>query len=218
MKYRKLKPFVIPSLYSLIVVFVSMSVYFLSQAVPPQSKEELVPKFDYVIKSLLTDDVPVGVEQKVIERPYLATNITIAKPYYDEKETAEKQEKALIYYENTYLQNSGVDYVSSESFAVVSVLEGTVLKVEENNLLGNIIEIRHTNDLISVYQCLSEVEVKENDRLEQGEVIGKSGVCNITRDLEHHLHFEILHKGQVKNPELFYEKTIAELADPAFHE
>ena len=48
----------------------------------------------------------------------------------DYKSEAENQEKSLIYYENTYLQNSGVSYGREASFDVVLEL---VKIIEEKN-------------------------------------------------------------------------------------
>lgn len=58
------------------------------------------------------------------------------------------------------MPNSGVDYGGKENFEVVSILDGTVIDVKEDDLLGKIVEIRHSNEMISVYQSLSEVTVK----------------------------------------------------------
>lgn len=211
MKRRKLKPFVLPSIYSLIIIFITMSLFFLQQAKHPSKSDEAEPSFDYVIKTLFEDEMAVVGDKEIIVRPYLSDSVVIVKHFYDETATAERQENALIYHEHTYLQNSGVDYGGAGQFDVIAILGGTVIKAEENNLLGKIVEVRHDNDFISVYQCLSEVVVKVDDNLVQGEVIGKSGKCNIASDLEEHLHFEIIYQGQVKDPELFYEKTMAEL-------
>ncbi|MDD2489825.1 MAG: M23 family metallopeptidase [Bacilli bacterium] len=211
MNRRKLKPFVIPSIYSLIVVFVVMSLFFLQRAANETSPSEKDQNFDYVIKTLFGDVLPVVGDKKVIVRPYNSKDVSIVKHYYDENATADKQEKSIIYHEKTYIQNSGVDYGGTNNFDVVAILDGTVINVKEDNLLGKTIEIRHTNDFISVYQCLSELNVKKDDNVIQGELIGKSGICNIASDLGDHLHFEILYKGQVKNPEMFYDKTIKDL-------
>jgi stage II sporulation protein Q len=109
------------------------------------------------------------------------------------------------------MQNSGIDYSGTKEFEATAILDGSIINVEEHNLLGNIVEIRHTNDFISIYQCLLDVKVKEGDSIEQGQLIGKSGICNITPDLKNHLHFEILYKGRVVDPETFYDKTVKEL-------
>ena len=67
------------------------------------------------------------------------------------------QENSIILFEDTYMQNSGVDYSLEEVFDVICILDGSVISVKEDNLLGTTVEVRHSNDLISVYQSLSEV-------------------------------------------------------------
>ena len=77
--------------------------------------------------------------------------------------------------------------------------------------MGTIVEIRHNNELISVYQSLSNVSVKVDDTIIQGQVIGQSGTSNINKDLGNHLHFEIYYQGKILNPENCYNKTPEEL-------
>lgn len=110
-----------------------------------------------------------------------------------------------------YLPNSGVDYKSDEVFDVTSILDGTVTKVTEKDLLGKIVEITHKNNLVSVYESLSEVNVSLNDQVTQGQVIGKSGNSNISTDLGNHLHFELIYNGSNVNPENYYDKKISDL-------
>ena len=135
----------------------------------------------------------------------------IAKNYYDYKADADTQKKALLYYEDTYLQNSGVEYKGSDNFDVVSILNGTVISIKNDNILGNVVEVRHDNDMISVYQSLSDVKVTENQEIKQGDIIGKSGTNNISKSLGDHLHFELIINGQNVNPEEYYNKNINEI-------
>ena len=109
------------------------------------------------------------------------------------------------------MQNSGVDYAGSTEFDVVSILDGTVVSVTDDDILGTTIQIKHSNDLISVYQSMGSVNVQENDAITQGTVIGKSGESNISSDLGNHLHFELYHQGSVVNPEEYYGKLLGEL-------
>ena len=41
------------------------------------------------------------------------------------------------------MQNSGVSYSSEKIFDVISVLDGIVISVENNDILGTTVEIRH---------------------------------------------------------------------------
>ncbi len=206
----KLKPFVIPMIYGIAAFILILSVFFLVRM-----NNNLDDTIDYVDEDTINqddnDDKPVVSTDIFLLRPYNDTKVGILKSFYDYQADEEKQKASIIFYENTYIQNSGVDYGKGDVFDVLSVLDGTVLRVKQDNVLGNWVEIRHTNDLITTYQCLSEVSVKENDTVTQGQVIGKSGTCNIAKDLANHLHFELFYKGSVVDPELYFDKKLKDL-------
>ena len=88
------------------------------------------------------------------------------------------------------MQNSGTDYTLKEVFDVVSVLDGTVIEVSDNKVLGKTVKIKHSNELTSTYQSLSEVNVKKDDTIKRGELIGKSGT-NAIYTKDYNLHFEL---------------------------
>ena len=203
MKKRKLKNWVIVGLYMIAFLSIMGTLYFL------EDKNYKEPT--YVKETIVNVEQPVIKLSDSIIRPYTASNVVLTKLFYNHQDTSENQVNSLIYYEGTYLPNSGVDYTSEEVFDVNSILEGVVTNVEENNLLGKIVEITHDNNLISVYQSLSEVTVKLNDPIVKGQVIGKSGYSNLSVDLSNHLHFEIIHNGTNVNPESYYDKSINEL-------
>ena len=166
---------------------------------------------DGEIVSEYDKDIPVVSTSSKIVRPYLDSKVSIYKTFYDYQGEADNQEKSIILYEDTYMQNSGVDYTSDSSFDVISILDGTVINVYENKILGTSIEVRHSNELISVYQSLSEVTVKEGDNVIQGQILAKSGLSNINKELSNHLHFELYYKGSIVNPEEYYNKSVDEL-------
>ena len=58
--------------------------------------------------------------------------------------------------------------------------------------------------MISVYQSVNDVKVKEKDQVTQGQVIATSGTNNISSDLGNHLHFELYNKNILVNPEDFF--------------
>jgi stage II sporulation protein Q len=209
MAKRNIKKILVPGIYIIAVIAFITSVILIEKVLMASSFKD--DDSMYVI-DLFDNDMPVVSSDDVIIRPYNDKSVKLVKYFYDHKAAPEQQQKSLVYYEKTYMQNSGVDYSGDkEKFDVVSILNGTVINVMEDNTLGKIIEIRHDNDLISVYQCLSETLVKKDDVINQGSIIGKSGTCNISSDLKDHLHFELFHKGQVVNPENYYDKKIKEL-------
>lgn len=167
--------------------------------------------YNYVNKVVTEEEMPVINSSSVIVRPYLDTNVKILKNFYDYKGEKEQQENSILYYESTYIPNYAIAYGGVEKFEVISILDGTVISIKEDDLLGKIIEIQHENDLISVYQSVNDITVKENQTVKQGEVIASSGVSNLNKDLNNHLLFELLHKGQIVNPEKYYNKDIKNL-------
>lgn len=151
-----------------------------------------------------TNVTPTINETKAIIRPYTSQEVSATIPYYNIDGTNDEQAAALIYYEGIYMQNTGVLYTSNNQFDVVSILDGTVKNVKEDSLMGNIVEIEHTNNLTTVYQSLGEVKVSVGDKVSQGDVIATSGQNKITTDTSNALHFEVFYKGEVFNPEEFY--------------
>ena len=109
------------------------------------------------------------------------------------------------------MQNSGVDYGMDSEFEVVSILDGTVTEVNDDEIMGKTVKVKHSNDLISVYQSMGNVDVKVNDVVSQGSILGKSGTSNVSSDLGNHLHFELYYQGSVVNPENYYDKLVGEL-------
>lgn len=201
----KLKPYVLPSVYIILVVGLTIGIYY---AAKDMKKTKTIPNYNYVSSIILNKDIPVINETTRIIKPFTSETVQIGKYYYDYKGEAEGQEKSLTRHDNTYIQNSGLDYTAEEVFDVVTVLNGTVTKVTEDDLLGKTVEVKHDNDYITVYQSLSEVSVKKGDVVTQGQPIGKSGTNEIDKDLGNHLHFEMYLNGAIVNPTDYIDKDI----------
>ena len=210
MKNRKLKKSVVYGLYVFGFVFLLGVIYAIESYVLTTRYRD-PEDIDFVNKTVFEEEIPVVNTEKVLIRPYSNSEIKILKGFYDPNADTNSQQNSLIYYENTYLPNSGVSYGGVDNFDVLAVYDGTVTSIKQDNLLGTIVTINHDNNMISIYQSLGEVLVKENQVINQGDIIGKSGVCNIEKDLNNHLHFELILNGTVVNPELYYDKKISEL-------
>ena len=203
MKRKKLKSYVLPSL---LMILIAGTIFLTSITTSLNKNKEDVST--YVSRIILEPDVPVINNSSKVINPYTDPSVTVGKSYYDYKADAKDQEKSIIYHDNTYMQNSGIDFVSKNTFDVVAVLNGTVTDVKEDETLGKIVEIKHDNDYVSIYQSLSEVEVKKGDKVTQGQVLGKSGNNELDKDMGNHLHFEFYINGQVVNPSLYLDKEI----------
>ena len=211
MNKTKLKKVVVPSIYLVALLVFGTSMYLVQRVVNKQTFETN-EEMEYVDKEIVNDNVyvPVVVQTNIISRPYFNGEVTINKNFYDYNKTPEEQENSIIFYENTYMQNSGVSYKFKEKFDVAAILDGTVIEVTENEILGTTIKIRHENDLISTYQSLSEATVKVDDRVVRSQIIGRSGTCKLYNE-ESNLHFELTYQGKNINPEEYYNKSTDEL-------
>lgn len=199
-----LKPFVLPILYiSMIIMLMWMSTIFIYQ----EENEDLT----YVSDSIFDDSIPVISDEEIfILSPYTSDQVTVKVKYYNHLDETSNQESSIVIYDNTYLQNTGVTYSSTEQFDIVAIMDGTVTKVYENDVLGNIIEITHDKNMISVYQMLGEVSVKVDQIVNIGDVIGKSGVSDLSEEANN-LHFELIKDGINVNPSEYIGKNIKEI-------
>ena len=176
------------------------------------AEEKLEDEYLYVSHEVLTDNVvPVISENETtLIKPYKAEGVSIAKSYYDYKAEASDQENAIVYYQDTYIQNNGVDYAKETSFEVLAVLSGRVISVTEDDIVGKTVKIEHDNNIISVYQSLGEVNINVDEKVNQGQIIGVSGENAINSTMGNHLHFELYYANRLVNPEDYYGKKLGE--------
>ena len=203
-----LKPFVLPTLYILmVIVLMTMSTTLIYK-----EKEE-DDDLTYVSDSIIDNGIPVvNDNQIIILKPFTSENVTIVSSYYNYQAEATNQENSIVKYENTYLQNSGITYSSTEEFDVVSIMDGTITKIYSNDLLGNIVEITHDKDFVSVYQMLDNISenIKVGTKVARGEVIAKGGTSKLSPE-NYNLHFELMKEGSLVDPNNYLGKDFKEL-------
>ena len=169
---------------------------------PKDSKQVSSPIIEKII--------PVVSINNSIIKPYVDEDITILKNYYDWKQK-ENQPDSLIFYNNTYMQNTGVIYGRNEEFNVINIADGEIIRVDDNELAGKTVEIRYSDDVIGIYHFVTDVNLKANDYIKQGAIIGKSSISNLVDNTKNQLYFELIIKGELVNPENYYGKSIKEL-------
>ena len=206
MTKRKVKKSVV--IISYLFVVVSLLTVFTIKELKMSKKEE---PSDHVNKTIFENQIPVVATKEIIARPYTDSSIQIKTNYYDPKDDVETQKNSLILFENTYLPSTGIDYQSDYDFDVVSILDGIVITVREDQTLGKLVEIKHKDNIISSYQSLSEIMVSVGDEVKQGTIIGKSGTANIQKDMGSHLHFELTINSKTVDPEEYYDKELGNL-------
>ena len=98
--------------------------------------------------------------------------------------------------------HAAVDLSAEIGSDVKAALAGTVEKVYEDDALGQIVTIAHTNDRVSLYGNLdANVAVTVGQKVNAGDVIGKVGKTAVSECAElPHLHFAFLVAGVPANP------------------
>ena len=107
------------------------------------------------------------------------------------------------------MQNTGVDYVDDEEFEIVSILDGEIIGIEDNEIYGKIITVKHGDNLITRYCNVNNVLVSVGYKVSQGEIIASSN--SSVFDNNEMLHFEVIYKGNIIDPENLYSIKISEL-------
>lgn len=94
--------------------------------------------------------------------------------------------------------HTGVDLGTKTGTPIAATASGVVTSAGWAGGYGKQVIIDHGGGVKSAYAHLSTILVGNGQRVEQGEIIGKSGATgNVTGA---HLHFEIIVGGQFKNP------------------
>ena len=200
-KVNKRIPLLIFALATLPLVIMAIYFNYSLKEQPIVVPQEELNQYVEEIQPVMNDTI-------TIIPPYYHPNVKIGKEYYDYQGEESVQEKSLNVRDNTYYQNTGIDYTADEIFDVVTILNGEVINVKEDDQVGKTVEIKHQNGIISIYQSLSEIAVNKGDIVYQGQLIGKSGTNLIDEELGNHLHLEILENGNPVNPTNYINKTI----------
>jgi len=94
----------------------------------------------------------------------------------------------------------GVDIVAAPNALVKAIYDGTVIMSTWTYDAGNVIQIQHTSNIISVYKHNASFLKKQGERVKAGDpiaIVGNSGELTTGS----HLHIEIWQNGTPVNPE-----------------
>ncbi|MDD5561513.1 MAG: M23 family metallopeptidase [Candidatus Omnitrophica bacterium] len=98
--------------------------------------------------------------------------------------------------------HKGVDLMADVGTAVLAAKSGQVISATRNRGMGKYVIIRHADNHITIYGHLSEILVRRNSFVHQGQVIGRVGKTGNAkpRGMLPHLHFEIRKNGIPQDP------------------
>lgn len=156
------------------------------------------------------DALAVTAATETMQSPVQNPNeVEVVMHYFDSNATSEARQAAMIEYQDTLTPNVGVDFArqDDQTFAVVAALSGKVTRVETDPVVGQLVEITHSDGTVTVYQSLSDVKVAKDVQVKQGEVIANAGRNELGKELGTHVHFEVRQNGEPVNPESLIVKN-----------
>lgn len=207
-KYSKI---IIPSIYVGVIGVMVVSCLLVVSGIKNFLNER--KDYDYTLdKVFIKDTIPVSKnESNMIVKPYTNDKVKVYSYFYDFEGDSKKQLDSLIYYENTYMQNNGVDYSNDEDFDVVSILDGEVISIEDNAIYGKVVTIKHNDNLKSVYSNVKNVLVNVGYKISQGEIFASSDAYKVDTKVKSLLHFEVYYKDNAIDPENLYTMSVSDL-------
>jgi len=99
----------------------------------------------------------------------------------------------------TWMTHNGIDIAAADDAEVVA-LAGTVESVEEDPTRGVVVTIAHSGGKKTVYAGLSECAVKQGDKVNAAQKLGRAGTPAFEAREGAHLHFEVLVDGKYVDP------------------
>ena len=208
MKRMKLRGFVLPTLYLLITISIFTGIILLGSDYELTNKEYNygINILEEKVESVILEDTTTS---STISNPIEEGKAEVGVYFYSRNDEETKQQKSLIYYENTYLPNTGILYTSDEAFDVMAIFAGQVIDIVEDEFFGKCIVIEHDNHLKTYYYGLDEIKITVGDEVANKEVIGISKNNTIMNSKKSFL-LEVYHNNELINPEKFIGTKITD--------
>jgi len=137
-------------------------------------------------------------EREVVSGTFEARRGTLRWPVASGKLAARfgNQQHPIL---KTITQNTGIDISVPAGSDVVSVAAGEVSTIWWLPSFGNLVIVNHYDGYRTVYAHLAEIEVREGEKVTEGERIGKSGE-SLSGPM---VHFEVWKLKEKQDPELW---------------
>ena len=94
-------------------------------------------------------------------------------------------------------KNRGIDIAGTKGQKVLSAADGVVLHKGSMNGYGNLVIIKHSDNVLSAYAHNDKILVNEKQQVKRGQPIAEMGDTDSDRVK---LHFEIRHQGKPVDP------------------
>lgn len=97
--------------------------------------------------------------------------------------------------------HTGLDFPAPDGTPIYSAAGGVVIAADYHPAYGQVVELDHSNGLVTRYAHASKVLVKAGDIVKRGQLIAQVGSTG--RSTGSHLHFEVMVEGVPQDPAKF---------------
>lgn len=104
--------------------------------------------------------------------------------------------------------HEGIDLICEKGKPIHAPANGIVIETRYSISFGNVIKIKHTNEIITLYAHLNKFNVKKGQIVQRGDVIGFAGSTGLSSGS--HLHYEIHRNGIPVDPENFIHTSFTQ--------
>ncbi|MCM1130473.1 MAG: M23 family metallopeptidase [Roseburia sp.] len=158
-------------------------------------------------------DTPTLEQPKVKFAVPVQGECEVVRIFFDLALSDEELDAAVITTGGYFIESKGISYAKSDNsvFDVCSIYDGKVTSVEEDELDGVCVTIKHAADVVSIYSSLSNVSVKVNDTVKVGQVIGKASTSLADVEAGVHVHLEVKVNNAYVNPTTVFGKELSEV-------
>ncbi|MFC5531055.1 peptidoglycan DD-metalloendopeptidase family protein [Cohnella yongneupensis] len=150
-----------------------------------------------------SDAAPVVANTETLRWPVdKMEDMKTTMPFYDESASLEAREAAMVEYKGNFKPHMAIDLAreDAKTFDVLAALSGEVTVAEQTPNNNFVVEIKHADGLVTVYQSLDNLQVKVGDQVEQGDLIATAGQSEQEASEGYHVHFEVRSNGNSVNP------------------
>ena len=102
--------------------------------------------------------------------------------------------------------HSGIDIPADQGTVILAAADGTVTETGFDPARGNYLILDHGDGLTTMYAHCRNVDVKEGDTVQDGEMVAAVGSTGMSTGS--HLHFEVRQDGEAQNPVAYFDSTI----------
>lgn len=136
------------------------------------------------------------------------------RTFFDPELSSEELVSAVIDTGSKVIASTGISYAKADNsvFSVLAVYDGEVVAIEEDELCGTKVTIKHSDEVTSIYSSLSDVAVSLGDVVKQGATIANASTSIEDVAAGVHVYLQIQVNGSYVNPNTIIGKEIEEVS------